>query len=478
MSISRHIRKFSARWLVRALLSASFIFAPAAGTGFLSQPAQAQEAIDFRAALDGYGQWVQHPRWGEVWIPDQMPPDWQPYRMGHWAYTDEWGWYWDSEEDFGWVTYHYGRWAFDRGLGWIWIPGKEWGPAWVDWRQGDNFVGWAPLPPDDAIDEDYETPDTYMFVRAGDLLAPQVYVVFLPPQERFAYYNRSFLVNRSVMLRGGARIAVNPGVPPAFIARASGHPFRPVSIAPIVLAGTAGVVGAVILRDNFRDRERTRVSIREGSRFIQPNDHFVPLKPLQKGERGQLGANAPLAARGVGIETKSKNFGGAPGGQIQNLGVQKQITPKDGSQKTFQPKDDSRKTFQPKDESRKTFQPKDDSRKTFQPKDDSRKTFQPKDDSRKTFQPKDDSRNNQIRSQEFQQQNTQQKTLHEEKFQQKTFQQQGGQNNPGIQNNQPRIQQQNVQPRVQQQIVQPKVVQPQVQPKTPPAPGDKTKPVQ
>src|SRR3984893_1497071 len=448
MSISRYVRKLSARWFVRALLAASFVFAPAAGTGFLSQPAQAQEAIDFRAALDGYGQWVQHPRWGEVWIPNQMPPDWQPYRMGHWAYTDEWGWYWDSEEDFGWVTYHDGRWAFDRGLGWIWIPGREWGPAWVDWRQGDNFVGWAPQPPDDAIDEDYETPDTYMFVRAGDLLAPQVYVVFLEPRERFAYYNRSFLVNRSVMLRGGSRIAVNPGVPPAFIARASGRPFRPVSIAPIVLAGTAGVVGAIILRENFHDRERTRVSIREGGRFIQPNDHFAPLKPLQKGERGQLGANAPLAARGVGIETKSKNFGNARGGQIQNLGVQKQITPKDGSQKTFQPKDDSRKTFQPKD----------------------------------------NSQNNQIRSQNFQQQNTQQKTfqqqntqpktLHEEKFQQKTFQQQGGQNKPSIQNNQPHIQQRNVQPRVQQQIVQPKVVQPQVQPKTPPPPGDKTKPVQ
>ncbi len=475
MPIPRSVRKFSARWLAHGLLAALLVLVPAAATGLLPQLAYAQDAIDFRAALDGYGQWIQHPRWGEVWIPNQMPPDWQPYRMGHWAYTDEWGWYWDSEEDFGWVTYHYGRWAFDRGLGWIWIPGKEWGPAWVDWRQGDNFVGWAPLPPDEAIDEDYETPDTYMFVRAGDLLAPRAYEVFLEPRERFGYYNRSFLVNRSVMLRGGSRIAVNPGVPPAFIARASGRPFRPVSIAPIVLAGTAGVVGAIILRENFRDRERTRVSIREGSRFIQPNDHFAPLKPLQKGERGQLGANAPLAARGVGIETKSKNFGGTPGSQFQNLGVQKQITPKDGLQKTFQPKDDARKTFQPKD----------DTRKTFQPKDDSRKTFQPKDDSRKTFQPKDNLQNNQIRSQgiqqqntqqkTFQQQNTQQKTLHEEKFQQKTFQQQGGQNNAGVQNSQPRVQQQTIQPHIQQQTVQPRVQQKQ---KPTPPPGDKSKPVQ
>jgi hypothetical protein len=449
MPISRYARKSSARWLVRALLAVLLVFAPTVGTSFLPRAAQAQDAIDFRAALDGYGQWVQHPRWGEVWIPDQRPADWQPYRLGHWAYTDEWGWYWDSEEDFGWVTYHYGRWMLDSGLGWIWVPGTEWGPAWVDWRQGDDFVGWAPLPLDEAIDEDYETPDIYMFVRAGDLLAPRVYDVFLPPRERFAYYNRSFLVNRTVLLRGGARIAVNPGVPPAFIARASGHPFRPVHIAPIVLAGTAGVAGAIILRENFRDRERTRVSIRESNRFIQPNDHFVPLKPLQKGERGQLGGSAPLATRGVGIETKSKNFG-ASGSQLQNKGVQKQITPLEGQ---------------------KNIGTGGSQIRSQDIQQNQQKTFQQQGGSQKTFQPKDNLQNKQIRSQDIQQQNTQQKTI----------QQQGGQNNqPRIQqqNVQPRVQQQTVQPRVQQQPVQPRVQQQPVQQKTPPAKDDKAKPVQ
>ena len=74
------------------------------------------------------------------------------HEYGHWVYTDEWGWYWvsdDDEDDWGWVTYHYGRWAFDRRLGWFWVPGDEWAPAWVDWRYGGDYVGWAPLPPDD-----------------------------------------------------------------------------------------------------------------------------------------------------------------------------------------------------------------------------------------------------------------------------------------------------------------------------------------
>jgi hypothetical protein len=462
MSICHFIRGHGTRPFIHALFAFLLVFAPAAGTGFLSQPAQAQESIDFRAALDGYGQWVQHPRWGEVWIPDQMPPDWQPYRMGHWAYTDEWGWYWDSEEDFGWVTYHYGRWVFDRGLGWIWIPGRDWGPAWVDWRQGDDFVGWAPLPPDEYLDEGYESPDIYLFVRAGDLLAPRVYAVFLPPQERFAYYNRSFLVNRSVRLGGGAHIAVNPGVPPAFIARASGRPFRPVSIAPVVLAGTVGVAGAIILRENFRDRERTRVSIRESSRLVRPQDHFVPLKPLQKGERGQLGGSTPLAARGVGIETRSKNFGGAPqGSQLQNQGVQKQITPQGGKKnlgtggnqiRGQDIQQNQQKTFPQQGGAQKTLQPKDKQNNQIRSQD----IQQQQNSQQKTFQPKDNSQNNQIRGQGIQQQQNQGIQQQQQNTQQKTFQQQGGQNT------QPRIQQQNVQPRA--------------QPKTPaPPPGDQGK---
>ncbi len=444
MPISRSVRNFGARWLAPAVLAVSLVLAPAVGTVFLPVAAQAQDAIDFRVALEGYGQWVQHPRWGEVWIPEQVPPDWQPYRLGHWAYTEEWGWYWDSEEDFGWVTYHYGRWVFDRGLGWIWIPGRDWGPAWVDWRQGDDFVGWAPLPPDEYLDEDYESPDIYLFVRAGDLLAPRVYVVFLPPQERFTYYNRSFLVNRTVRLGGGAHIAVNPGVPPAFIARASGRPFRPVSIAPVVLAGTAGVAGAIILRENFRDRERTRVSIRESSRLVRPQDHFVPLKPLQKGERGQLGGSTPLAARGVGIETRSKNFGGAPqGSPLQNQGVQKQITPQGGQ---------------------KNLGTGGNQIRGQDIQQNQQKTFQQQGGSQKTLQPKDNSQNNQIRSQGIQQQQNQGIQQQQQNTQQKTFQQQGGQNT------QPRIQQQNVQPNVQQQNVQPRA-----EPKTPAPQGDQGK---
>src|SRR5262249_50929004 len=84
---------------------------------------------------------------GYCWQPDVAvsDPTWRPYSDGYWAYTDL-GWTWVSYEDFGWATYHYGRWVRLADYGWVWVPGYEWGPAWVSWRFGWGYAGWAPLP--------------------------------------------------------------------------------------------------------------------------------------------------------------------------------------------------------------------------------------------------------------------------------------------------------------------------------------------
>ena len=94
------------------------------------------------------GSWVEVADYGYCWQPNVAVSNrsWRPYTDGYWAYTDV-GWTWVSYEDFGWATYHYGRWVRLRGRGWIWVPGREWAPAWVSWRTGGDYVGWAPLPP-------------------------------------------------------------------------------------------------------------------------------------------------------------------------------------------------------------------------------------------------------------------------------------------------------------------------------------------
>ena len=96
------------------------------------------------------GNWIDVEGYGYGWQPDiaVSDPNWRPYSDGYWAYTD-YGWTWISYEDFGWATYHYGRWANLADYGWVWIPGTDldWGPAWVSWRTGGDYIGWAPLPP-------------------------------------------------------------------------------------------------------------------------------------------------------------------------------------------------------------------------------------------------------------------------------------------------------------------------------------------
>ncbi len=124
----------------------------------LSWPAwQVAKGVDvsvdfFYNNLSG-GSWIEVADYGYCWQPDVVASNanWRPYADGYWAYTDL-GWTWVSYEDFGWATYHYGRWARLVDQGWVWVPGRdadlEWGPAWVSWRTGDQYVGWAPLPPE------------------------------------------------------------------------------------------------------------------------------------------------------------------------------------------------------------------------------------------------------------------------------------------------------------------------------------------
>lgn len=96
--------------------------------------------------LGNYGYWVYYNIYGYVWIPRGVGHHWRPYTHGRWVWTD-YGWTWVSNFPWGWIPFHYGRWGWDNRLGWFWVPDVHWAPAWVIWRYGDLYIGWAPLPP-------------------------------------------------------------------------------------------------------------------------------------------------------------------------------------------------------------------------------------------------------------------------------------------------------------------------------------------
>jgi hypothetical protein len=112
-----------------------------------------------------YGQWDAEPEYGSVWYPSSVPVGWAPYRYGHWAWIDPWGWTWVDNAPWGFAPFHYGRWVYVRNR-WGWCPGPVhvrpvYAPALVAFVGGPGLsvsirvggggpVGWFPLGPRDV----------------------------------------------------------------------------------------------------------------------------------------------------------------------------------------------------------------------------------------------------------------------------------------------------------------------------------------
>jgi hypothetical protein len=119
---------------------------PAHAAAEFSASIQINSPSDFYQPLTPYGSWVDVGSYGRCWHPRNVAADWQPYTVGYWQWTDA-GWYWESDEPWAWACFHYGSWYNDPSTGWVWIPGTDWAPAWVTWRDSDDYIGWAPCGP-------------------------------------------------------------------------------------------------------------------------------------------------------------------------------------------------------------------------------------------------------------------------------------------------------------------------------------------
>jgi hypothetical protein len=166
---------------------------------------QAVTVDAFYQSLGTYGHWFSHDRFGWVWMPYDVAVSWRPYSVGQWAYSD-YGWTWDSDEPWGWATYHYGRWQFDANYGWLWVPGTDWGPAWVSWRFGDGYCGWAPLPPlvgwDNGLAlnsldlDEYIPPFWYNFVEERYFATPHIHDHLLMPARNISLVSQTRNITR------------------------------------------------------------------------------------------------------------------------------------------------------------------------------------------------------------------------------------------------------------------------------------------
>ena len=185
---------------------------------------------DFYEPLVAHGRWVVVGGYGRCWIPAHVEVGWRPYSNGYWQWTDA-GWYWVSEEPWGWATYHYGRWDWHTLHGWIWVPQTQWAPAWVCWREGSGYVGWAPLRPSVTIGVsigrvDYEpafASRAFVFVEHRRMLEPV--------RPRTVIVNNTTIINKTVNITNVKVVnhtVVNEGPPLEAIERASGRRMKAV----------------------------------------------------------------------------------------------------------------------------------------------------------------------------------------------------------------------------------------------------------
>jgi hypothetical protein len=239
----------------------------------VSASVQINSRADFDAPLTPYGGWIDVRGHGRCWRPAHIEADWRPYCNGTWVWTDC-GWYFESDEPWAWACYHYGYWADDDEYGWIWVPDIEWGPAWVTWRVGDGYIGWAPLPPPGWSVTVAPAP-WFVFVherRFTERLRPSVVIV-----------NRTEIINHTRVINnvtreerdiGGRRrrVVVNdgPGVDP--VQKAVGHSINRVSIRDV--ASRAQVPAEVRHNQGTRQRPEQEQS--------QPQQPQTQPRPTQR----------------------------------------------------------------------------------------------------------------------------------------------------------------------------------------------------
>ncbi|HEY9166615.1 MAG TPA: DUF6600 domain-containing protein [Candidatus Kryptonia bacterium] len=213
------------------------LIAPIVISAMLPKQSSAQQgAVDFQVFYDQlspYGQWVDNPTYGYVWIPN-AGPDFVPYFTGgQWVLSDD-GWTWVSDYDWGWAPFHYGRWDYDNVYGWFWVPDNVWGPSWVTWRQGNGYYGWAPMRPGVSIEVSfggsYNMPDDrWTFVRDRDIRRRHVDQYRVDRASNVTIIQSSSVINRTYTDNGRHAVYV-AGPNGSDVQKATGKPIKLVSI--------------------------------------------------------------------------------------------------------------------------------------------------------------------------------------------------------------------------------------------------------
>lgn len=261
---------------------------------FPKQGKAQQENVNFQIFYDQlspYGQWVNNPSYGYVWIPD-VGEDFAPYSTaGHWVFTD-YGWTWMSDYEWGWAPFHYGRWNFDNSYGWFWVPDNQWGPAWVTWRSADGYYGWAPMESGLSISLSFgrsynRDNDHWTFVRDRDIERPDISLYYTNQNDRNRIILNSSIISHTY-IDNSRNVTYVSGPSREDVQRVTGRTMKSVAIQENDRPGQTMINGQLRIFRPQLDRNNNNNQRSAPSRIIDIKDIKRP------SERGQ--ANQPRNA--------------------------------------------------------------------------------------------------------------------------------------------------------------------------------------
>ncbi|HSV11999.1 MAG TPA: DUF6600 domain-containing protein [Hanamia sp.] len=261
--------------------------------------------------LSPYGNWMNYGEYGYVWIPSQ--PGFRPYYSnGHWVYTN-YGWTWASDYSWGWAPFHYGRWMQDMSYGWMWVPGYEWAPAWVTWRGGGDYYGWAPLGPgmNANISAGSIPYNNWAFVPSRYISNPRINNYYVSPSRNVTIINNTTIINNNTVINNGnqGRPVYNPGPPVREVEQTTGSRIKQYNVVQAGKPGTAQISNNTLRV--FRpvvNQSTTNNSNAQPQRVVTPdqirtqntvpnrnniNNETAPVRQIPKEQTPQINRNEP-----------------------------------------------------------------------------------------------------------------------------------------------------------------------------------------
>ncbi|MCB9045765.1 MAG: hypothetical protein H6550_06470 [Chitinophagales bacterium] len=242
-----------------------------------AQPNVSVSFQTFYNDLQPYGQWIDYPQYGYCWVPN-VGNGFRPYYTnGYWAMT-EYGNTWVSNYNWGWAPFHYGNWTYDDYYGWIWVPGNTWGPAWVSWRNGGGYYGWAPIAPginiNVAIGNYNCSPNWWVFVPQRHIYARNYSSYWRGPQYNTTIIRNTTIINNTYINNNHRYIS---GPRRNEIERVTGRSVRTYGVRSEMKPGRSQVRGNTlnVYRPtvNSRNNERPERYVNANERRTTPANH-------------------------------------------------------------------------------------------------------------------------------------------------------------------------------------------------------------